>query len=678
MPMMSPANEATVRRAPRLAFLLLKTLDHFAQDLIADLPEASGWEIRAFRIDSPADLGAALAWTDRPELDGLWFEFCWPPFPRLIAETDFGGRRVIVRVHRIEAMEMPYVAQTPWQKVHDLIVVSADMQARVQHVAPGLLTSQTRLHTIHNGLDTDRFAPLSTWNPFRIGWCGLLTLRKNPSLCLHVLAALREEDPRYHLHICSNGGEKLAIESFQHLARRLELEDHVTMDGRLSAGDMPAWHSRNGVLLHTSLHESFGYAIAEAAAVGCDLAVYDHMGAREFWPDATRFGTVDEAVRLVRGAQPHRWRAHVAQSFSLARQLTATAAMLRNDPRPSGIAARSGSVQPPPAGNRDLDEGCLARAPVPTDVCKAAIPPRAGDTHAAPGSFREVAWRGQSFRLIRHGAVDAALQEFCSPFEAGTLAFIDAALPTCSKMIDIGAYVGLMSLYSATRVADVHAFEASPTNFQILSGNVAANNRLPGRIHLYNFGLWECTERLTLYRKAAVDSGTSIFQMIEREEIINGMPEAATTVRDADETLRSIGITRQTLLKIDIEGAEYMVVPRIAGLLREVKPFLHISFHPFNIVPAADLYLRAITRLRIAMQMAEALSCYRFMYFYEQGRWSRIGLEDRMLVFHHYLLQAKRLPRIATAQYGFVDAVGFADDPLPALDTETVAGAGHG
>jgi len=34
-----------------------------------------------------------------------------------------------------------------------------------------------------------------------------------------------------------------------------------------------------------------GYAIAEAAAVGCDLAVLDHLGADEFWPAQTRFGS---------------------------------------------------------------------------------------------------------------------------------------------------------------------------------------------------------------------------------------------------------------------------------------------------------------------------------------------------------------------------------------------------
>jgi glycosyltransferase involved in cell wall biosynthesis len=314
-------------RRPRLAFLLLRTLDHFAQELIAGLPAVAGWDVRGFPVTGAADIREALAWTDRPDLDAVWFEFCWPPFPKVIAEAEFGGRRVIVRVHRIEAMETDFVAHTAWRKVDDVIVVSSDMAARVRCAAPAL-EATTRLHVIHNGLDPQQFTPLRQWNRYRIGWCGMMTLRKNPSLALQVLSSLRAIDPRYCLQVCGHGGERLANDSFFHLVRRLDLVDAVHLDGKLPRAAMPAWHAGNGILLHTSLHESFGYAIAEAAATGCDVAVLDHPGADEFWPAATRYGTVEEAVAMIRAARPHRWRAHVARHFSLDEQLGRTAVML--------------------------------------------------------------------------------------------------------------------------------------------------------------------------------------------------------------------------------------------------------------------------------------------------------------------------------------------------------------
>jgi glycosyltransferase involved in cell wall biosynthesis len=318
------------RRRPRLAFLLIRGLDHFAPDLIAGLPNAAGWDVRAFTVAGPADLDAALAWTDQPDLDALWFEFCWPPFPELIARTAFGGRRVIVRVHRIEAMEAPQVARTDWTKVDDLVVVSPDMATRVRRAAPGIART-TRLWVVLNGLDLDRFPPLRNWNRHRIGWCGLMIARKNPTLALQVLHSLRRHDPAYRLHVCANGTDGLAGDSFLHLAHRLGLAGAIVFDGAVPREAMPAWHAANGVLLHTSLHESFGYAIAEAAAAGADLCVLDHPGAADFWPDEVRFGAVEEAERLIRDAAPHRWRGHVARNFSLARQLAATADLL-NDP----------------------------------------------------------------------------------------------------------------------------------------------------------------------------------------------------------------------------------------------------------------------------------------------------------------------------------------------------------
>src|SRR5215217_284469 len=99
--------------------------------------------------------------------------------------------------------------------------------------------------------------------------------RKNPTLALEVLARLLVQD------------------AVLRLVPRMGLGGVVRFDGAIPAAAMPGWHARNAVLLSTSLHESFGYAIAEAAATGCDLAVLDHRGAEEFWPEEVRFGTVD-------------------------------------------------------------------------------------------------------------------------------------------------------------------------------------------------------------------------------------------------------------------------------------------------------------------------------------------------------------------------------------------------
>ena len=274
---------------------------------------------------------------------------------------------------------------------------------------------------------------------------------------------------------------------------------------------------------------------------------------------------------------------------------------------------------------------------------------------------------GRSFRVVDEPVVAAALAEFTSGFEEGTLRLFDAVLPECDRMVDFGAYVGFTALSAATIGVAVDAFEASPTNHALLAANVTLNPQLASRIRVQCCAVGDKDGRGTLYGKGFANSGSSLHCAIERGGTIRGRPEAEVRIRDASAVVEEIGIDPATLLKIDIEGAEYAVVPAIAPLLSARKPILHLSFHPFNIV-AEDEYRTALARLGASLRLAEALSCYRHIYGYHHGGWTRIDLADRMQFLQRYLLVPKSLPRIASAQYGFVDAWAFADRELPLAD----------
>jgi FkbM family methyltransferase len=274
--------------------------------------------------------------------------------------------------------------------------------------------------------------------------------------------------------------------------------------------------------------------------------------------------------------------------------------------------------------------------------------------------------RGRSFRFYSHPVVAAGAQEFASGFEEGTLRFFDAVLPSCDHMIDCGAYIGFTALYAASHDVDVTAFEPSRVNFQFLSANVEVNLFLASRIAVYNHGIGATDEHVTLYAKGYADSGSSVFQVVERGRAIAGRPDARVELRAAPDLLRRAGLNARTLLKIDIEGAEYAVLPALADLLAERKPWLHVSFHPFNLAADRDPYEASVTRLRAALQVAEATSCYRYLHLFAEGDWCSLGPADRAAFLRQYLLQPKPVPRIASPQYGFIDAVAFSDEALPA------------
>ncbi len=828
-----------MQRLPRLAIASLPGLDHFIPDLVRGLRQSARLDVRVFPVRNQVELGAALAWADNPAADTIWFEFCWPPFPALIAATAFDGRRVVVRVHRIEAYETDYVARTDWSQVTDLIVVSADMERCVREVRPGI-EHVVRLHVVHNGVDLDRYPAREAFDPYRIGWCGSFIARKSPTLALQILHRLHLQEPRYRLHITSQSADRLTAEAFSHQAARLGLADAIALDGRVSAEDMPSWHRRNGILLSTSQHESFGFAIAEAAAAGCDLAVLDHVGAAEFWPENVRFVAIDRAVQMIQAANANRWRMLVAERFSLQRQVAAvlnvlvvpepaasqfrftTSGAYWNERYERGGHSGSGSGGRLAAFKAEtlnrlvaendiqsvLELGCgdgrqLALAEYPSyvgvDISSTAVglccekfaadrskrfvldgadeletadlvmsldvifhlveddvfhaymtrlfkhagrmvavyssdweqaTPNAHVRHRAfsawiarhaPGwervarvanpypydparpaetSFadfhiyarrtvqrpllaaadiqaaavlgaRAVSRGGRHFHVADHPSSNDGMNAFLGDAEAATLAFFDAVLPQCTRMIDVGAYVGFMTLYAALQVPEVHAVEASPTHQGLLRANIDLNPEVADRIKVHPCAVGPGDGEAALYRKAYADSGSSLFRAVERGGILQGQKEADVPVRAAAALLQEVGLDAATLLKIDIEGAEYAVLPAIAALLADRRPFLQVSFHPFNIV-RDDPYLTTLARLRAMVDAAEALAAYRFIYLHGRmatGRegWRQVDTADRIGFLQDYLLQGKQVPRIRSAQLGFVDAVGFSAVPLPQL-----------
>jgi len=202
-------------------------------------------------------------------------------------------------------------------------------------------------------------------------------------------------------------------------------------------------------------------------------------------------------------------------------------------------------------------------------------------------AIRTLDVRGQSFHIHNHPVVIAGATEFAGGFEEGTLRFFDAALPRCDRMIDCGAYIGFTTLYAASHGVGVTAFEPSAVNFQFLSANVTPTRRWRRESPCTTTASAFVTNLRRCTRKGYADSGSSVFQVVERGRAIAGRFGASVELRAAAEVLLRAGLNARTLLKIDIEGAEYAVLPAIADLLAEHKPWLHVSFHPFISPPNA-------------------------------------------------------------------------------------------
>jgi glycosyltransferase involved in cell wall biosynthesis len=287
---------------------------------------ARQYEVRFHSGPPGPDLAAGIAWADI-----VWLEWCWDHAVWATTSGVLGGKPCLVRLHSIEALQTEYPAQVDWAQVDALVTVGDDIDALVQARFPTTMAAGAR-HVIANGIDMERFKPGHP-DPRRIGWVGHVEPKKNPMLMLQVMHALDRVDPGYRLDVAGSFTDLRTLRYMRRMVPALGLMGKVTFHGTVA--DMPGFYADKGVLLSTTMYESFGLNIGEAMAAGAFPVVHDFPGAEMLWPRECLFAGIDQAVALIRAARPGLYRDWVAERYGLAQQEAAVLAVL--DMLPQGV-----------------------------------------------------------------------------------------------------------------------------------------------------------------------------------------------------------------------------------------------------------------------------------------------------------------------------------------------------
>jgi hypothetical protein len=273
-----------------------------------------------FLSAGPGDaLAEAIAWADI-----VWLEWCWDHAVWATTSGCLTGKRCVLRLHSIEALQTDFPARVDWSRVDRLITVGEDITDFLLSNFPSI-TGHVQPDVIPNGVDMDRFAPGHA-DRYRIGWVGHLEPKKNPMLLLQIAHALHRADPRYVVHVAGAFTDQRTARYLMRFMGSLGLAGVVRFEGPISA--MPAWYADKGVLLSTSMYESFGLNIGEAMAVGAFPVVHDFPGADRLWPEECLFASIDDAVALIRSARPGLYREWVRARYGLDRQKDAVLRLL--------------------------------------------------------------------------------------------------------------------------------------------------------------------------------------------------------------------------------------------------------------------------------------------------------------------------------------------------------------
>ena len=245
-------------------------------------------------------------------------------------------------------------------------------------------------------------------------------------------------------------------------------------------------------------------------------------------------------------------------------------------------------------------------------------------------------------------------------WEPETIALLDRLNGPGRRFVDIGAWMGPTTLYAAAKGSECWSFEPDHVAYEKLSANVGANEALRDRVHLQNKAVTPDGAPIQLFTRYTFgDSGSSILSRVKDR---GASVEVASTT--FDRFLSESRIDRIDLIKMDIEGGEFFVMPTMRTALERMRPVLCVATHyPYlieyfekRVTPSGavrrvkravssalkrDPWARAKAAARVHFDaFAEALSSYPHIFTLRMERVTRDRLFEVMqepieLVFAH-------------------------------------------
>ncbi|MGB0908936.1 MAG: FkbM family methyltransferase [Nitrospirales bacterium] len=184
-------------------------------------------------------------------------------------------------------------------------------------------------------------------------------------------------------------------------------------------------------------------------------------------------------------------------------------------------------------------------------------------------------------------------------WETQTLYILSTFLTPESIYCDIGAWIGPTVLHAAKRCKKVYCFEPDRVSYEYLLSNIRRNqlnNVIPFNLALTN------RDGLTKIGTFAKSFGRS------KSSLINGHMKGAMEVPEVSwsTAIRLFGPENIDFLKIDIEGAEYDLIPHLSVCLTNKKPKIYLSLHP--------QFLQKDVRVQKTKRLLESMQIYRNCY----------------------------------------------------------------
>jgi FkbM family methyltransferase len=198
-------------------------------------------------------------------------------------------------------------------------------------------------------------------------------------------------------------------------------------------------------------------------------------------------------------------------------------------------------------------------------------------------SFLVNSFEGSFFQKFKRALVNFGMSLFLDSFwekvnknkwEKETYYIFNSFLDKDHSYIDIGAWIGPTVLYGCQLSKHCYAIEPDPLAFQTLQSNINLNKQLLKKVTLYAGALSNNTGKTTLSARFAL--GDSMSSILEKNSI-NVLDVNCLTFEDF---INLFKIKDCNFIKMDVEGAESIILPTMFKYLNKNKPTIHLSLHP--------------------------------------------------------------------------------------------------
>jgi len=176
---------------------------------------------------------------------------------------------------------------------------------------------------------------------------------------------------------------------------------------------------------------------------------------------------------------------------------------------------------------------------------------------------------------------------------------------TGKTVYEIGGHIGYHAMNFAQLVGDdgaVYAFEPNPFNRDRFRLNLSKNLDLSGRIHIFDVAVSNANEEIEFNFSSSVDDGKSSGSFIHgahtpHESIFYdqvGFTKTMVKSLRMDDFESALGIKNKPfLIKIDVEGAENLVLNGGLELIKECRPIVLMEIHSiYNMLETCEYFNR--------------------------------------------------------------------------------------